>query len=132
MHPDHRRGSKETAIFREMMIRKFEKRAHRGNWKDDPFFIAWENLTGEIHELCDAVNRCEHFNVIDEAIDVANSCLILIDVLKGLNVKCEQCKTQMINIERKVWDDKQNFEVIDMRFMCPKCTSSEIGDVGER
>ena len=80
----NRRGAKECEAFKELMIRKFEQRAYRGDWKGMPAFAAWQNLNDEIHELCDAVSRCDRPNMIEEAIDVANSCLILVDVLKGL------------------------------------------------
>lgn len=80
----NRRGAKECEAFKELMISKFEQRAYRGDWKGLPVFAAWQNLNDEIHELVDAVSRCDRSNMIEEAIDVANSCLILVDVLKGL------------------------------------------------
>lgn len=83
--PELESAEPEIRRFFDAMLFKLRKNAHKGKWEDVNVGQMLDRLGEERDELVKAINENNSVEVLLEAADVANFCLILanIAILKG-------------------------------------------------
>lgn len=71
----------EIRRFIDAMLFKLRKNAHKGKWDNMHPDIARQRMSDELHELDQAFKENNSVEILLEAADVANFCLILSNIM---------------------------------------------------
>lgn len=69
----------QVAWFAGRMEQKLRANDHKGGWEDDYLDALFKRLLEEVEELRREVKERNGLSIIDEAVDVANFCMMLAD-----------------------------------------------------
>jgi hypothetical protein len=71
----------EVEYFANLMEEKLKKNDYKGGWKDEPPVYFKMHMHLEYYEFLSAFNSGSKDKIIDECVDLANYCMMLVDVL---------------------------------------------------
>lgn len=71
----------ELLRFFDAMIYKLRRNAHKGKWETLPMSVAIERLRNEGDELSLAIDQGSTMEIMMEAADLANMCLIIANII---------------------------------------------------
>lgn len=75
----------EVIAFALLMEKKLRKKDHKGGWGHRPLSDLWHSVHQEMKEFDEAiVNQHGADHVLDEAVDVANYMMMVVDRMGGL------------------------------------------------
>jgi len=76
---------RKTQQFSQLMMKRLEENDDKGGWDDcDPSWLI-TRLGDEARELIEAYLKSGDREIIEEAVDVANFAMMIVDVLSGLD-----------------------------------------------
>lgn len=81
---DNGRGYQEISAFGELMQRELEANSGKGCWKEKRDFELALGAMRDLGKLVDAMDRGDREKVIEQCVDTANMCMMIVDVLGGL------------------------------------------------
>ena len=69
----------ELARFVTDMAERLEANSHKATWKGMPYFWLIQRVKDELSELEQAIEKGDPWQIIREAADVANFCMMISD-----------------------------------------------------
>lgn len=86
---------RKTQEFSRLMVKRLEENDDKGGWENCDASWLVVRLREEASELIDAYRKKGDREIIEEAVDVANFAMMIVDVLNGLDEEdCSVCHGQ--------------------------------------
>lgn len=71
----------ELEHFANLMEDKLKQNEHKGGWKEESIEFLKMYMILEYHEVREAFQKGSPDEIIDECVDLANYCMMIVDVL---------------------------------------------------